>query len=86
MKHGMPENQIGKKIKSLNKKSIGVEISNKGHQFGYQNFSKNKLNLNKLSKFLIKKYKIKKSNILGIQIYHYDRKNDQVKNFLAVFV
>ena len=33
-----------KKDKSLNKKSIGIEISNKGHQFGYQNFQKNKLN------------------------------------------
>ena len=29
-----------KKDKSLNKKSIGIEISNKGHQLGYENFSK----------------------------------------------
>ena len=29
-----------KKDKSLNKKSIGIEISNKGHQFGYEYYSK----------------------------------------------
>ena len=27
--------------KSLNKYSIGIEISNPGHQFGYKNFKKN---------------------------------------------
>ena len=29
-----------KKDISLNKNSIGIEISNKGHDFGYENFSK----------------------------------------------
>ena len=44
-----------KKDISLNKKSLGIEISNKGHEFGYENFSKNQLNsLIKLSKYLIK--------------------------------
>ena len=33
-----------KKDKFLNKKSIGVEISNKGHQFGYEDFSKKQIN------------------------------------------
>ena len=32
-----------KKDKSLNKKSIGIEISNKGHQFGYENYSKKQI-------------------------------------------
>ena len=32
-----------KKDKLLNKKSIGVEISNKGHQFGYENYSKKQI-------------------------------------------
>ena len=32
-----------KKDISLNKKSLGIEISNKGHEFGYENFSKNQL-------------------------------------------
>ena len=49
-----------KNDKSLNKSSIGIEISNKGHQFGYENFSKKQIeSLVKLSKYLIKKYKIK---------------------------
>ena len=29
-----------KKFKNLNDKSIGIELVNRGHQFGYQNFSK----------------------------------------------
>ena len=32
-----------KKDKSLNKKSIGIEISNKGHKFGYENYSKKQI-------------------------------------------
>ena len=32
-----------KKFKNLNKNSIGIELVNKGHQFGYQNFSKKQL-------------------------------------------
>ena len=52
--------------KSLNYNSIGVEISNPGHQHGYIKFNKYQIqSLIKLSKFLIKKYKIKKKNILG---------------------
>ena len=27
------------KFKNLNKNSIGIELVNKGHQFGYQNFT-----------------------------------------------
>ena len=50
-----------KKDKLLNKKSIGIEITNKGHHSGYENFSKLQIkSLIKLSKYLIKKYKIKK--------------------------
>ena len=46
---------------SLNKNSIGIEITNPGHFFGYKKFSKLQiLSLIKLSKFLIKKYKINK--------------------------
>ena len=71
-----------KKDKSLNKKSIGVEISNKGHKFGYENFSKKQIkSLVKLSKYLIKKYKIKKSNILGHSDISYDRKKDPGEKF-----
>ena len=57
-----------KNFTSLNKNSIGVEISNPGHQFGYKKFSKKQIkSLIKLSKFLIKKYKIKKNNIFNIR-------------------
>ena len=71
-----------KKDKSLNKKSIGVEISNKGHQFGYEKYSKKQIkSLIKLSKYLIKKYKIKKSNILGHSDIAFDRKKDPGEKF-----
>jgi len=51
---------------NLNNLSIGIELENKGHRFGYENFSKKQINkLILLCKFLIKKYKIKQSNILG---------------------
>ena len=32
-----------KKFKNLNKNSLGIELVNKGHQFGYQNFSKKQI-------------------------------------------
>ena len=54
------------KYKNLNKNSIGIELVNKGHQFGYTNFKKNQLlSLIKICKILVKKYKIKKRNIIG---------------------
>ena len=71
-----------KKDKSLNKKSIGVEVSNKGHKFGYENYSKKQIkSLIKLSKYLIKKYRIKKSNILGHSDIAFDRKKDPGEKF-----
>tara|TARA_A100000164_G_C21912635_1_gene776463 strand:- start:94 stop:801 length:708 start_codon:yes stop_codon:yes gene_type:complete len=55
-----------KKFVNLNKNSIGIELVNKGHQFGYQNFSKPQIkSLIKLCKNLKKKYLIKKENFLG---------------------
>ena len=54
------------KYKNLNKNSIGIELVNKGHRFGYTNFKKKQLlSLTKICKNLIKKYKIKKKNIIG---------------------
>ena len=51
---------------SLNYNSIGIEISNPGHEHGYKNFNHNQVkSLIKISKFIIKKYKINKKNILG---------------------
>ena len=52
--------------KSLNNKSIGIEISNPGHEYGYNKFSHKQIKcLIKISKFLIKKYNIDKNKILG---------------------
>ena len=46
--------------KSINKYSIGIEISNPGHNNNYKKFSKKQIHsILKLSKYLIKKYKIK---------------------------
>ena len=71
-----------KNDKFLNKKSIGIEISNKGHQFGYQNFSKSQIkSLIKLSKILIKKYKIKNKCILGHSDIAFNRKKDPGEKF-----
>ena len=71
-----------KKDISLNKNSIGIEISNKGHDFGYENFSKPQISsIIKLSKYLIKKYKIKISNILGHSDIAFERKKDPGEKF-----
>ena len=68
--------QWGKYI-SINKYSIGIELSNPGHQFGYVNFSKKQINnLIKLTKILIKKYKIKKNCLIVHSYISPDRKLD----------
>jgi len=54
------------KYRNLNKNSIGIELVNKGHEFGYTNFKKKQiLSLIKLLNNLKKKYKIKGKNIVG---------------------
>ena len=73
--------QWGKK-KFLNKNSIGIEVSNPGHRFGYVNFSKKQIkSLIKLIKILIKKYNIKKNCILGHSDISPDRKKDPGEKF-----
>ena len=55
-----------KNFKNLNSQSIGIELVNKGHKFGYQSFSQKQITkLILLCKFLTKKYNIKFSNVLG---------------------
>ena len=55
-----------KNFVNLNYNSIGIELVNKGHQFGYQSFTKYQIkNLIILCKHLKKKYGIKSSNFLG---------------------
>ena len=71
-----------KNYKSLNQKSIGIEITNPGHQFGYKNFTQKQISsLLKLSKFLIKKYKINNKNILGHSDIPPQRKKDPGEKF-----
>ena len=71
-----------KNFKSLNKHSIGIEISNPGHENYYKKFSKKQIqSLKKISKFLIKKYKINKKNILGHSDIAPTRKKDPGEKF-----
>jgi len=71
-----------KNFNSLNKYSIGIEISNPGHEFNYKKFSKKQINsLLKLTKHLIKKYKINPKNILGHSDISPDRKKDPGEKF-----
>ena len=71
-----------KNYKFLNSNSIGIEITNPGHEFGYKKFPKTQISsLIKLSKFLIKKYKIKHKNILGHSDIAPERKKDPGEKF-----
>jgi N-acetylmuramoyl-L-alanine amidase len=71
-----------KRYKSLNKDSIGIEVTNPGHEFNYRKFSKKQISsLLKLSKFLIKKYNINPKNILGHSDIAPDRKKDPGERF-----
>ena len=71
-----------KNFKNLNKNSIGIELVNKGHKFGYQNFTQIQIrNLLKLCKYLKKKYRIKKENFLGHSDIAPLRKKDPGEKF-----
>ena len=71
-----------KKDKSLNSNSIGIEISNPGHDYKYENFSLKQItSIINLSKNLKRKYKIKKENILGHSDIAPLRKKDPGEKF-----
>lgn len=71
-----------KKFKSINKYSIGIEISNMGHDYKYNNFNKKQIkSIVRLSNFLIRKYKIKSKFILGHSDISPDRKIDPGEKF-----
>ena len=71
----------GKK-KLLNDFSIGIEISNTGHNYGYKNYKKKQITaLIKLLQNLKKKYKIKSENILGHSDIAPVRKKDPGEKF-----
>ena len=67
---------------NLNRYSIGIELVNKGHEFGYEKFTNIQLkNLIKLCLQLKKKYKIKNSNIVGHSDVAPHRKVDPGEKF-----
>ncbi len=71
-----------KKKKSLNSKSLGIEISNPGHTFKYANFKKKQIkSLFLLVSQLKKKYKIRNTHILGHSDIAPDRKKDPGEKF-----
>ena len=71
-----------KKIKSLNKNSIGIEIQNQGHNHKYEKYSsKQVVSIQALLKILIKTYKINLKNILGHSDISPDRKKDPGEKF-----
>ena len=71
-----------KNYKSLNLNSIGIEITNPGHEHGYKKFAHKQISsLLKLSRFLIKKYKISSKNILGHSDIAVVRKKDPGEKF-----
>ena len=71
-----------KKIKSLNKYSIGIEIQNQGHENGYEKYSFKQISsLKKLLKVLIKVYRIKPINVLGHSDIAPERKKDPGEKF-----
>jgi len=71
-----------KNFVNLNKNSLGIELVNKGHQFGYQAFSNQQIkSLISLCKVLKKKFSIKKENFLGHSDIAPLRKSDPGEKF-----
>ncbi len=71
-----------KNFSNLNSNSLGIELVNKGYDFGYQNFSNSQIkSLIKLCKILKKKYAIKKENFLGHSDIAPLRKKDPGEKF-----
>ena len=76
-----------KKFKFLNKNSIGIEITNPGHELKYKKFSKKQIySLIKLTKYLVKKFKIDSKSILGHSDIAPDRKLDPGEKFPRAFL
>tara|TARA_B100000575_G_scaffold294074_1_gene307877 strand:- start:165 stop:884 length:720 start_codon:yes stop_codon:yes gene_type:complete len=71
-----------KNFNNLNKNSIGIELINKGHKFGYQKYSKTQITkLIELCKKLKKKYKISNANFVGHSDIAPMRKEDPGEKF-----
>tara|TARA_B100000945_G_scaffold295058_1_gene272246 strand:+ start:504 stop:1220 length:717 start_codon:yes stop_codon:yes gene_type:complete len=75
-------NSQWKTFKSINKYSIGIEINNPGHNYGYKKFKKKQiLSLKRLLKYLIKEYSIELDRILGHSDIAPYRKKDPGEKF-----
>ena len=71
-----------KHYRFLNRFSIGIEVSNPGHEHGYKKFNSSQISsLIKLLKYLQKKYNVKNQNILGHSDIAPDRKKDPGEKF-----
>ena len=71
-----------KNFKSLNRYSIGIEINNPGHDYGYKSFSSKQIfSLQRLLKILMKNYHIKPENVLGHSDIAPNRKKDPGEKF-----
>ena len=69
-------------FKNLNKNSIGIELENKGHQYGYQDFPNKQIReLIKILKIVKKKFKIQNINITGHSDIAPHRKTDPGEKF-----
>ena len=71
-----------KDVKNLNDYSVGIELENKGHDYGYNNFSSNQYSsLKKLITFLNKNFQIKHQNIIFHSDISPNRKKDPGEKF-----
>ena len=71
-----------KSISNLNNRSIGIELSNKGHFIKYESYKKKQLaSLVILLKLLVKKFKVPHENILGHSDIAPLRKKDPGEKF-----
>ncbi len=71
-----------KKFVNLNKNSIGIELVNRGHRYGYENFTGKQIkSLIFLCNILKKKYLIKDENFLGHSDIAPLRKSDPGEKF-----
>lgn len=67
---------------SLNDYSVGIELENKGHEFGYQDFTKKQyISLNKLITSLVFVTRVNNSNIIGHSDISPNRKKDPGERF-----
>ena len=71
-------------IKNLNDYSVGIELENKGHDYGYKNFSNNQYtSLKKLLNFLKKNLQINEIDIIFHSDISPNRKKDPGEKFLS---